>query len=90
VFEEYGKPQVRVFDTTFASENWNKAIRTVGDAAEQDHQHTHPHGSSRTKSRPSLSVSAPLALGSNPTATAKLTRQNAGNPRSRVARCFCF
>jgi TnpA family transposase len=27
VFDEHGKPRVRVFDTSFASENWNKAIR---------------------------------------------------------------
>jgi TnpA family transposase len=27
LFDEHGKPRVRVFDTSFASENWNKAIR---------------------------------------------------------------
>jgi TnpA family transposase len=27
LLDEHGKPRVRVFDTAFASENWNKAIR---------------------------------------------------------------
>lgn|GEM_PF-3545455 len=27
VLDEHGKPRLTVFDTSFASENWNKAIR---------------------------------------------------------------
>ena len=27
VLDEHGKPRLTMFDTSFASENWNKAIR---------------------------------------------------------------